>query len=358
MGHRIDLLTYPQGDAVDVAGLTHRRSLALPVGRVRAGPSIAKLILDVPFVVQAAWLMASRRYDAVHATEEAAHLMAPLARILRVPLVTDMDSSIPDQLRYSGFATRGPLLWAAELLERHALNHSAAVITVCRSLTDGVRRRAPHARVFQIEDPPLVDASAPPSAEDVAALRASLGLGTSPVVLYVGNFEAYQGVPLLVDAAAGLPEAQFLFIGGEPAEIAALEDRARRAGTGERCVFAGKRPISALPLLLAAAAVLVSPRIRGANTPFKLYTYLASGKPVVATRIPSHTQLLDDSLALLVDPTAEGIAGGIRQAMTEPAEAAARAARARALNEREYGAARFDEKVRRAYQAVLPRREA
>ena len=48
--------------------------------------------------------MAIGRYDVVHAVEEAAHLAAPLARLLRLPLVVDVDSSIPDQLRESGFA--------------------------------------------------------------------------------------------------------------------------------------------------------------------------------------------------------------------------------------------------------------
>lgn len=355
MGHRVDLLTYPQGGAVDVPGLRHRRSLRLPVGRVRAGPSIAKLLLDVPFLVQAAWLMATHRYDVVHATEEAAHLISPLARLFGMPLVTDMDSSIPDQLRESGFAARGPILWAAESLERHALNHSGAVITVCRSLTERVRHRAPQANVFQIEDPPLIDASAPPNAGDVAALRESLGLGALPVALYAGNFEPYQGVELLVDAAAQLPGVGFLFLGGEPAAIEALRERARRAGVGVRCVFAGPRPVSDLPLFLAGADVLVSPRLRGENTPFKIYTYLSAGKPVVATRIPSHTQLLDDSLALLVAATAEGVAGGIRQALSDPRAAADRAARAQALIEREYGAARYEEKVRRAYEALTPR---
>jgi len=354
MGHRVDLLTYPQGDAVDVPGLTHRRSLRLPVGRVRAGPSLAKLFLDVPFVVQAAWLLATHRYDVVHATEEAAPLISPLARLFRVQLVTDMDSSIPDQLRESGFAAHGALPWAAEILERHALNHSSAVITVCRSLTERVRRRAPQANVFQIEDPPLIDASSAPSAGDVAALRESLGLGALPAALYVGNFEPYQGVELMVDAAARVSGVRFLFVGGEPAAIDAMRERARRSGAGERCVFAGPRPVSALPVLLAAADVLVSPRLRGENTPFKLYTYLASGKPVVATRIPTHTQLIDDSLAFLVEATAEGLAGGIRQALSEPADAAARASRARALIEREYGRARYEEKVRRAYSTLAP----
>jgi glycosyltransferase involved in cell wall biosynthesis len=72
----------------------------------------------------------------------------------------------------------------------------------------------------------------------------------------------------------------------------------------------------------------------------------------VATRISSHTQLLDDGLAFLVEPTAGGLAGGIEQALRAPAEAAARARRGRELVEREYSAARHAEKVRDAYAAI------
>ena len=62
--------------------------------------------------------MAVGRYDVVHAVEEAAHLAAPLARLLRLPLVVDVDSSIPDQLRDSGFARAArccgrPRRWSA-----------------------------------------------------------------------------------------------------------------------------------------------------------------------------------------------------------------------------------------------------
>ncbi len=347
LGHQVDLLTYAQGAAVAVPGLRHRRSLRLPVGRVRAGASLAKLALDVPFLVQAAWLMFTRRYDAVHAVEEAAHLIAPFARLGGIPLVVDVDSSIREQLRDSGFAKCFPLLWAALALERHALRQAAAVVTVCTSLTNGVKRQAPAARVFQIEDPPLVDGTAP-EASAVAALRASLGIGPGPVVLYTGNFEPYQGVTLLVEASAGVPAAQFLFVGGEAAEIEAMK------GKGGRCLFAGKRPPSDLPMFLALADVVASPRSRGTNTPFKVYTYLASGKPLVATRIETHTQLLDDSTAFLVDPTAEGLAAGIRRALAEPAEARARAERGRALVEREYSVARHAAKVKAAYASLGP----
>jgi glycosyltransferase involved in cell wall biosynthesis len=352
LGQRVDLLTYPQGEDVDVPNLRHFRSLKLPVGRVRAGPSLPKLLLDVPFALEAWTRMAFGRYDVVHAVEEAAHLCAPLARLLRLPLVVDVDSSIPEQLRDSGFARRGPLLWAAEAFETVALRTATAVITVCSSLTDGVKKRAPHARVFQIEDPPLVAAGAPPTAAAALGLRRELSLDARPVVLYTGNFEPYQGVELLVDAAAQVDTAQFLFVGGEPREIEALRARAAAAGSAERCTFAGKRPPTDVPLFLSACDVVVSPRARGSNTPFKLYTYLAAGRPLVATRLPTHTQLLDDSLAFLVEPTPQGLATGVRAVLEQPQEAGARARRGVQLIERDYSATRFREKVEQAYAAV------
>ena len=352
LGHQVDLLTFPRGEPAPVEGVRHLRSLRLPVGRVKAGASLAKMVLDVPFVAEAVLRLALGRYDVVHAVEESAHLVAPFARLLRVPLVMDVDSSIPDQLRYSGFATRGPLLWLAEGLEDHALRHAAAVVTVCRSLTEGVKARVGTAPVFQIEDPPLADRSQRPEGDAVAALRRDLGLTDLPVVLYSGNFEPYQGVEMLVDASPHVPAAQLVFMGGEPGEIEALQARARALGSQDRCVFSGKRPPSQLPEFLGAADLLVSPRTRGENTPFKVFTYLASGRPLVATRIPSHTQLLDDQTAFLVEPTAEGLAGGIRAALEDPDEAAGRAARGYDLIQREYSATRHREKVAAAYAAV------
>jgi len=352
LGHQVDLLTFPQGEPEPVDGVRHLRSLPLPVGRVRAGASVAKMVLDVPFVAEAVLRLAFGRYDVVHAVEEAAHLVAPVARLLRVPLVMDVDSSIPDQLRYSGFATRGPILGLAEALERHALRHAAAVVTVCASLTEGVKARAAGTPVFQIEDPPLTDRGDLPSDERVRALRGELGLSSLPIVLYSGNFEPYQGVETLVDASPLVPGAQLLFMGGEPDEIERLEGRARALGAEARCVFSGKRPPSQLPAFLAAADLLVSPRSKGENTPFKVFTYLASGKPLVATRIPSHTQLLSDETAFLVEPTPAGLAGGIRGALEDPEEARARADRGHALIEREYSAARYREKVAQAYATV------
>jgi len=352
LGHEIDLLTFPQGEPAATEGVRHLRSLRLPVGRVKAGPSLAKMLLDVPFVAEAVWRLAFGRYDVVHAVEEAAHLVAPFARLLGIPLVMDVDSSIPDQLRYSGFATRGPLLWLAETLEASALRHAAAAVTVCTSLTDGVKRRAPGVAVFQVEDPPLVDRRQPPAPDEVESLRRGLSLGNGPVILYSGNFEPYQGVELMLEATPQVPGAQFLFMGGRALEIERLRQRAHDLGTGSRVFFSGTRPPSELPVFLTLADVLCSPRIKGENTPFKLYTYLASGKPIVATRIATHMQLLDDSLAFLAEPSAAGVASGLRQALEQRGEARARAERGLALVDREYSVERYREKVAHAYAEI------
>ena len=352
LGHSVDLLTFPQGAPIPVEGVRHLRTLRLPVGRVKAGPSLAKMAFDVPFLAEAVWRLALGRYDVVHAVEESAHLIAPFARWLDVPLVVDVDSSIPDQLRYSGFAARGPILWLAETLERHALRHAAAAVTVCASLTEGVKSRAPHLPVFQVEDPPLVDPKAPPSPEAVSALRRELSLGPWPIVLYSGNFEPYQGVERLLDALALVPHVQLILMGGSDDDVARMKSEARARGVGERSVFPGQRPPSELPVFLTLADALVSPRAKGKNTPFKIFTYLASGRPLVATRIPTHTQLLDDTTALLVEPTAEGLASGIRAVLDHADEATARARRGQELIEREYSVERYREKIALAYATV------
>ena len=350
LGHEVDLLTYPRGEAVSIPGVRHLRSVNLPVGRVPPGPSVAKFALDIPFLAEAKLRMAFGGYALVHAVEEAGLLLSPSARLLGLPLVYDMDSSIPEQLQDAG--APGMLVRLASFFERHALRHAVAAITVCPSLTATARSEAPGLRVFQIEDPPLPSFADAGAEGALRTLAASLGLEKTNVVLYTGNFEPYQGVDILLEATGEVPGAAFVFVGGEAAEVARLEERARALGTAPRCRFVGKRPPSEIPLFLALAEVVVSPRIRGRNTPFKIYSYLGSGKPLVATAIESHTQVLDPSVAFLVDPTSHGIAGGIREALENKAEAKERAERAAALVAREYSAMRYSEKVRAAYQAI------
>ena len=78
-----------------------------------------------------------------------------------------------------------------------------------------------------------------------------------------------------------------------------------------------------------AADVLVSPRSRGTNTPLKIYQYLRSGRPIVATRLLTHTQVLSDDSAFLTPRPPEGFAAGILAALDDPDEPARVGAAAR-----------------------------
>ena len=149
----------PGGTSAPTPGVRHLRSLRL-AGRSREGRSVARqdAALDVPFVAEAVVRLAFGRYDVVHAVEEAAHLVAPFARLLRRPARRGRGLVDPRP---------APLLGLRDARAAALAGRGARDGTRCgtpprpsrsaASLTDGVKRRAPGLAVFQVEDPPLVD---------------------------------------------------------------------------------------------------------------------------------------------------------------------------------------------------------
>ena len=132
------------------------------------------------------------------------------------------------------------------------------------------------------------------------------------------------------------PDVRLLLAGGRPEQIDAARAAARAAGLGDAVIFAGQRPADEIPAFLDAADVLVSPRSSGTNTPLKIYQYLRSGRPIVATRLLTHTQVLDDGVAFLSTATPEGFGAAILDALSDPERARMVGARARQLAETKY----------------------
>jgi glycosyltransferase involved in cell wall biosynthesis len=154
--------------------------------------------------------------------------------------------------------------------------------------------------------------SAPPSASELAIRYRTVG---RQVILYTGTFEPYQGLELLIDAAPAVvrakPEALFLCLGGYQAQIAALRKRVCDKGVENHFRFPGVVPAGTVETYFALANILVSPRVSGTNTPLKIYSYLRSGVPILATNIRAHTQVLSAEVALLVEPDADAMTAGI-----------------------------------------------
>ena len=325
LGHRVDLVTYPFGADVELPNLRIIRSARPPLMRgVPIGPSMAKVILDVGLTVTALRQARRAAYDAIHSHEEMGLLGVWLAKRMGIPHLYDMHSSLPQQLtnfRYTGSRLMRRLF---ESVERKMLDDSAVVITICQQLQDTAIEMGAAERAILIENVMGGDVEdgvpAPPE-----QVRAERGIRVDqPLVLYTGTFESYQGLELLTLAAARLqashPEVAVLVVGGEPAQVEAARVRAAREGA--RLLFTGRRPAQEIPSFVRACDILVSPRIAGTNTPLKIYSYLRSGKPIVATDLVTHTQVLDRSCAALAPPEPAAFAAAIARLLEDPVEVA------------------------------------
>ena len=314
-GDSVDLLTFPEGEDVDIPNCRIFRVPGLPgLRRFSPGFSLKKLIADALMLPMAGWRMIRTRYDLVIGVEEAAFIALALRPFFGVPYLADVDSSMPEQIDDKFGLPR----WLRRLLD-HAegmmLRHAAGAITCCRALEEIVEKHAPNVPVRTLEDVTMLEPEG--VYEPAEECQADV-----PVIMYVGNLEAYQGVDLLMQAVSRLDPAthpaMLVVIGGSPEHVAAARDRADDLGIGSRVRLLGPRPISELGRYLAAAAVTASPRIQGRNTPMKIYSYLDSGRPLLATRLPTHTQVLDDRVAMLVDPDPDSMAAGLATLLADP----------------------------------------
>jgi glycosyltransferase involved in cell wall biosynthesis len=96
----------------------------------------------------------------------------------------------------------------------------------------------------------------------------------------------------------------------------------------------------------------LSPRSSGTNTPLKTYEQLACGVPLVATSIYSHTQVLDESVAVLVPPTAQGLSSGIERLLDDSALGDTLVANAQAHYAKHYNRDAYTRKLRRLLELV------
>jgi glycosyltransferase involved in cell wall biosynthesis len=156
----------------------------------------------------------------------------------------------------------------------------------------------------------------------VTVLAAQYGIDHAHrIVLYAGTFEPYQGLDLLVDASPIVVHActnvRFLCLGGNRNQVATIKTRAHQLGVSESFILPGTIPPEDVEQHFKIASVLVSPRILGTNTPLKIYSYLRSRIPIVATNIRSHTQVLTPNVALLVEPQPESLAAGILRVLND-----------------------------------------
>jgi glycosyltransferase involved in cell wall biosynthesis len=323
MGHEVDILTYQVGKNVNIPNTNIYRNWKVPfIKEIKIGPSSKKFVLDFVLFFQGFSLLKKGNYDCIHVHEEAGLLGICYKNIFHIPMIYDMHSSIPEQMINFKFSNDPFTLKMASLMERRIVNSADAVIGICPNLIKTVHSIDEQKKAVVIENTPMVEDLKNVSEKEQEKLRSELGLKNEKIVLYTGTFEVYQGIDLLIDSISYVvkkhPEVKFVFVGGEKEQIKGFEEIVKLKNIQKDVIFSGQRPFSEMSKFMAIADILVSPRSIGTNTPLKIYSYLKSGKPIVATNLLTHTQILNDDVAVLTDPTPLAYAEGIVKLLDDP----------------------------------------
>lgn len=295
LGVELRLVTYHIGR--DVPGIPTERIPAVPWYRkLEAGPSWHKPYLDILLFFKALKVARQFKPHLIHAhLHEGAFFGAFLKPLLRLPMLFDCQGSLTAEITDHGFVKPGSLLQGFFATLEGWINRSSDYIitssgpTVDLLLSEGV----PRDRVRALMDGVDTEVFAPKPKE---AIRARLGLPQDRrIVAFLGVLNSYQGVDLLLDAAAELKrqgaKLHFLIMGFPEG---GYREKSEDLGIDDIVTFTGRIPYDDAALYLSAGDIAVSPKISLTEANGKLFNYIACGLPTVAFDTPVNREILGD----------------------------------------------------------------
>lgn len=372
-GHHVSLIVRadthsPARDPLTYYGLPPLPTLHIERAPV-SGPAFARRVGYLAFALGR--VMGTARADVIMTRDlGVAALLLRLPPRLRAPLVyeshgyaPDVAAALPDLV---AAARRPSPVKLRRLAAREArVWHGAdGYVTITAALGDDLRgRHGARERLAVIPD----GARVPPGARFDAvhrSFRESIAGTYPPLVAYAGHLYPWKGVDVLLEALARVPKAEGAIIGGhaEEPDLARLKALAERLGLGARVEFAGSVDRSRVPELLQLADILALPNPPSAistrfTSPLKLFEYMAAGRAIVASDLPSIREVLHHEVdALLVAPgDPDALAAAIERLVTHPG-LAARIARAAFDAAPAYSWERRAERLEKIFDEVIATR--
>jgi glycosyltransferase involved in cell wall biosynthesis len=300
-GAEVERFTYP-AHGVTLRGFDPRK--------LRADRALRRALLT---------LHRERAFEAVLAHNAEAALVALFAREqLGIPVVYVVHALWEHELTSWMPSGLAPVARAAgRRLDRELARRADALLVLSEPAREALR---PWARGSIARIPPGHTFEPEPTAEAVEAACARHGVSREGFVLYAGNLDRYQELPLLDAAAASVPELPF---------VVATHDARRARFERLRVIEVGS--VEESRQLLRGAAVAVLPRRLHGGFPIKLLHYMAAGRAIVARQSVADTLVDGESAHLLPgDASAADFAGAIRTLAADPALRARLGAGARA----------------------------
>lgn len=249
------------------------------------------------------------------------------AHFLRCPLYVDCDDYEAGGNRFgAAWQQRVVRLWE-DRLPRHAVGVTVNTrFLQQRYETLGI----PPTRMVYVPNGIAAERLRPPDPRHVAGLRGALGIGSEPVVLYVGTLsQTTHNVGLLLEAFGlalpAVPTARLVLV-GDGEDRTSLYQRAQHPDVRGRVLFAGAVAYQTVPVFFGLATCSVDPvvddAVARARSPLKIVESLAAGVPVVTGNVGDRAETLAHGAAgVLVEPgSAAALAQGLIAALTAPDE--------------------------------------
>jgi glycosyltransferase involved in cell wall biosynthesis len=311
-GHAVTILMPPYDNLVDSGRIWEEDGVRLENMTIQRNDTWHQLVVPTRMARRAIALDA----DVVHLFKPIGY--SGLAGLYlrwfsRRPLVLDTD----DWEGTGGWNDVNPYpAWWKRLFdwqERWMARHADAVTVVSRTLHDQVTGfGVDPARIVYLPNGPdaRLRQRAGVSGEQVAEVRERLGVGDSPLALYLGHIPLGTDMDLALDALnvlrERLPEAR-LAIAGVGDGLPGLQAQARRLGLGDRVIFPGWIEPEQAHVYVASADAVVNPYrdslINRSKCAGKVILGMAMGRAVVTSRLGQNLEYIEDGRSgVLTEP--------------------------------------------------------
>jgi glycosyltransferase involved in cell wall biosynthesis len=296
LGHEVCVVTYHLGR--DMPGVRVVRTPQIPwYNKLDAGPSWHKPYLDILLLWKSLAEVRSFRPHLIHAhLHEGALIGSVLKGLFHLPLLFDYQGSLSgESLNHGFFSDTSILMKVFKRLERFIDRRADLIITS----SDKGRQELIHdweiapEKVINLIDGVDAEIFRPYSRSEA---RRELGIPENvKLVVYLGLFNRYQGVDLLLDTISLVkdeaPEIRFLLMGFPDEEY---QRKASEMGINDVISFTGRVCYDRAPFFLSAGDLAVSPKLAQTEANGKLFNYMACGLPTVVFDNPINREILGD----------------------------------------------------------------
>ena len=297
-----------QAEIEEVDGLKFYRSAPIS-GLMSKLPVLNQMSYIGPIVKRILEVIDIEKPDVIHAHSPALNGLAALkaGRKSGLPVVYEIRAFWEDAAVDHGTCKEDDLRYRlTREMETHVVKNANAVTTICEGLRgDLINRGFDESKFTVIANAVNIeqfDVITPQDKANNADLAATLELTNCDVLGFLGSFYAYEGLDLAIAAMPAVlaknANARLLLVGGGPQEQN-LKQQVTLLGLEGKVIFTGRVPHSEVGKYYSLVDLLVYPRkpmrLTDLVTPLKPLEAMAQGKPVIASDVGGHKELITDN---------------------------------------------------------------